>query len=38
MTTDSQNNTSETLRQGAKFKKYQNKIINSVAKKHKKLL
>lgn len=38
MISDSQKNTTETLRQGIKFKTYQSKIINSVAKKNKKLV
>ena len=38
MISDSQNNTSTNLNQGTKFKNYQKKIINSVAKKNKKIM
>jgi hypothetical protein len=38
MISDSQNNTSATLRQGVNFKNYQKKIVNSVAKKNKQLV
>lgn len=38
MISDTQNNTSATLRQGVNFKNYQKKIVNSVAKKNKQLI
>ena len=38
MISDSQNNTSTNLNQGTKFKNYQKKIINSGAKKNKKIM
>jgi len=38
MISDTQNNTSATLRQGINFKNYQKKIVNSVAKKNKQLV
>jgi hypothetical protein len=38
MISDTQNNTSATLRQGVNFKNYQKKIVNSVAKKNKQLV
>jgi len=38
MISDTQNNTSATLRQGVNFKNYQKKIVNNVAKKNKQLV